>query len=108
MFGKTWKLKGAIDKKLGGAAAGNLIVLGDLNTMGMMFQKPTTRNERGDAPTEPVRPLPREPRRPSPALDAAPTATEPTGPRRPLRREERQNGGENDAAPETWAGRCTR
>jgi endonuclease/exonuclease/phosphatase family metal-dependent hydrolase len=52
MFGKTWKLKNAIDKKLGGAAAGNLIVLGDLNTMGLMFPRSVKRFERVDAPTE--------------------------------------------------------
>lgn len=52
MFGKTWKLKAAIDRKLGGASHANLIVLGDLNTMGLMFPKRGKKFQRVDARAE--------------------------------------------------------
>ena len=52
MFGKTWKLKGALDRKKDQADAAQLLVLGDLNTMGLMFPRPAKKFLRVDAPTE--------------------------------------------------------
>ncbi|WP_374246528.1 endonuclease/exonuclease/phosphatase family protein [Zoogloea sp.] len=52
MFGKTWKLKSALDRNLGGDGASRLLVMGDLNTMGLMFPKPAKKFLRVDAPTE--------------------------------------------------------
>jgi endonuclease/exonuclease/phosphatase family metal-dependent hydrolase len=52
MFDKTWSLKSALDKNLGGAGASRLIVMGDLNTMGLMFPRPAKKFVRVDAPTE--------------------------------------------------------
>ena len=52
MFDKTWSLKAALDRNLGGAGLSHLIVMGDLNTMGLMFPHPAKRYERVDSPTE--------------------------------------------------------
>lgn len=53
MFGKTWKLKGALDRREEAAGcAGRLLVLGDLNTMGLMFPRAAKKFLRVDAPTE--------------------------------------------------------
>ena len=52
MFGKTWNLKSALDRNLGGDGASRLVVMGDLNTMGLMFPRPAKKFLRVDAPTE--------------------------------------------------------
>ena len=52
MFGKTWSLKAALDRNLGGDGAARLVVMGDLNTMGLMFPRPAKKFLRVDAPTE--------------------------------------------------------
>lgn len=52
MFGKAWKLKSALDRNLGGDGASRLVVMGDLNTMGLMFPRVAKKFLRVDAPTE--------------------------------------------------------
>ncbi len=52
MFDKTWNLKAALDRNLGGAGTARLLVMGDLNTMGLMFPRPAKKFLRVDAPTE--------------------------------------------------------
>lgn len=52
MFGKAWKLKGALDRHLGGDGASRLVVMGDLNTMGLMFPRTGKKYLRVDSPTE--------------------------------------------------------
>ena len=52
MFGKTWSLKAALDRHLGGDGMSRLVVMGDLNTMGLMFPRPAKKFLRVDAPTE--------------------------------------------------------
>ncbi|MBK7661993.1 MAG: endonuclease/exonuclease/phosphatase family protein [Sterolibacteriaceae bacterium] len=52
MFGKTWKLKRALDRKMEQAAAAQLLVMGDLNTMGLMYPRPAKKFLRVDAPSE--------------------------------------------------------
>lgn len=52
MFGKTWKLKGALDRKKDQADASQLLVLGDLNTMGLMYPRAVKKFVRVDAPSE--------------------------------------------------------
>ncbi|HET6349648.1 MAG TPA: endonuclease/exonuclease/phosphatase family protein [Candidatus Krumholzibacteria bacterium] len=52
MFEKVWKLKKAVDKIGGGAGEGNLIMLGDLNTMGLAYPTPAKKNQRVTATDE--------------------------------------------------------
>lgn len=52
MFDKTWKLKGALDRKKDQADAAQLLVMGDLNTMGLMYPRAVKKFLRVDAPSE--------------------------------------------------------
>jgi endonuclease/exonuclease/phosphatase family metal-dependent hydrolase len=52
MFEHGWKLKKAIDKIAGGPGQGHLIILGDLNTMGLQFPTPKKANTKVDAQAE--------------------------------------------------------
>lgn len=51
MFEKIWKLKAAIDKKTPGGQ-GRLIVMGDLNTMGLKFPSQRKAHQKVDEPDE--------------------------------------------------------
>jgi endonuclease/exonuclease/phosphatase family metal-dependent hydrolase len=52
MFDKAWKLKAALDRKQAQAEAARLLVMGDLNTMGLMYPRPAKKFLRVDAPSE--------------------------------------------------------